>query len=383
MFTMDAGATQRRAAGLEKAGFDRGCGLMTAVPVDKDDQYVLNHCTRFLARDSTDPRHNFGQYEPSDPRATVCEAWRFPVVDSHFDGVSAVSSYGFNDVTFVYDGRASRPSSVGVVGTFGDLYATVPLRPVRFLRVDTGLQTVTLRVPKAQVHIYKFAVDGRFVLDPINPQRSIADNGQPWSRFFTDACQVPLVLSRREREVLGRLVTHLLPFRLAENRRFIREVYDKLDQAAREEQFPLAYRLDEEVGVVNYIDKVLARSEQHNADDYHTCLGIIDSLLRVRNGGVDPLLLPADDYVQLYDQMATDHVDGWDTARYGSPRYFLLLLRRHSMTGAFVHPKAGGNSGAAGWSYLEGRFTDAQGQTLFDWRRALEVPLGHNTDYRG
>ena len=53
------------------------------------------------------------------------------------------------------------------------------------------------------------------------------------------------------------------------------------------------------------------------------------------------------------------------------------------MTGAFVHPKAGGNSGAAGWSYLEGRFTDAQGQTLFDWRRALEVPLGHNTDYRG
>ena len=31
---------------------------MGAVLVDKDDQYVLNHCTRFLARDSTDSRHN-------------------------------------------------------------------------------------------------------------------------------------------------------------------------------------------------------------------------------------------------------------------------------------------------------------------------------------
>lgn len=356
---------------------------MGAVLVDKDDQYVLNHCTRFLARDSTDSRHNFGQYEPDDPRAVVCEAWRFPVVDSHYDGVSAESSYAYNDVTFVYDGRVSRPESVEVVGSFGDLFAPVPLRPVRFIGEDTGLHTVTLRVPKAQVHTYKLAVDGRYQLDPINPQRSVADNGQPWSRFFTDACQVPLVLSRREREVLGRLVTHLLPFRLAENRRSIQKAYDELDRAARGEEFPLAYRLDEEVGVVNYIDKVLARPEQHNADDYHTCLAIIDGLLRARTGGKDPLQLPIEDYAQLYNEMATDQVEGWDTSRYGSPRYFLLLLRRHAMTGAFVHPKAGGNSGAAGWSYLEGRFTDGQGQTLFDWRRALEVPLGHNTDYRG
>ncbi|HZA17468.1 MAG TPA: gluconate 2-dehydrogenase subunit 3 family protein [Pseudonocardiaceae bacterium] len=356
---------------------------MGAVLVDKDDQYVLNHCTRFLARDSTDSRHNFGQYEPDDPRAVVCEAWRFPVVDSHYDGVSAESSYAYNDVTFVYDGRVSRPESVEVVGSFGDLFAPVPLRSVRFIGQDTGLHTVTLRVPKAQVHTYKFAVDGRYQLDPVNPQRSVADNGQPWSRFFTDACQVPLVLSRREREVLARLVTHLLPFRLAENRQSIQEEYDKLDRAGRGEEFPLAYRLDEEVGTVNYIDKVLARPEQHNADDYRTCLAIVDGLLRARTGGKDPLQLPIEDYAQLYAEMATDQVEGWDTSRYSSPLNFLLLLRRHAMTGAFVHPKAGGNSGAAGWSYLEGRFTDGQGQTLFDWRRALEAPLGHNTDYRG
>ncbi|MGH3973424.1 MAG: hypothetical protein ACRDS9_08860 [Pseudonocardiaceae bacterium] len=33
-----------------------------------------------------------------------------------------------NDVTFVYDGCASRPASVKVVGSFGDLFA--PRRPV-------------------------------------------------------------------------------------------------------------------------------------------------------------------------------------------------------------------------------------------------------------
>src|SRR5262249_36807516 len=256
-------------------------------------------------------------------------------------------------------------------------------RRVRFLGEDTGRHAVTLGVPKGQVHSYVFIVDGRRELDPVNPQRSTADDGRPWSRFFTDNCQVPLALSRRERELLGRLVRHLLPFRLPENSTLIRRFYDTLDSDTRRQQFPLAYRLDEEVGVVNYIDKVIARVEQHNADDYHTCLGIIDRLLRARNGGLDPLLLPADDYARLYDEMATDHVDGWDTGRYGSPRFFLLLLRRHAMTGAFVHPKAGGNSGAAGWSYLETRYQDQAGQTLFDWRRAIEVPLGHNTDYRG
>jgi hypothetical protein len=356
---------------------------MAVTTVERDDQYVLNHCTRFLARDPGDPRHDFGQYDAGDPRAAICEAWRFPVVDSHYDGVSVETSFPHNDVTFVYDGRAAPPGPVAVVGTFGELWSPVPLRPVRFLGAETGLFSVTVRVPKAQVHVYQLLVAGGHVLDPINPQRVTLDNGSTWSRFFTDACQVPLVLGRRERDVLGRLVAHVLPFRSEENSRFLHRVYSALDRAARTTAFPLAYRLDEDVGVVNYIDKVLARSEQHNADDYRTCLAIIDALLRSRNGGADPLTLPADVYVDLYREMETDHVDGWDTGRYGSPRYFLLLLRRHAMTGAFVHPRSGGNSGTAGWMYLESRFRDDQDRTLFDWRRAIEAPLGHNTDYRG
>jgi len=351
--------------------------------VDKDDQYVLNQCTKYLARDTGDVRHNFGQYGPDDPRAGLAEAWRFPIVDSHWDGVSAETSYRFNDVTFVYDGRGAGAESVAVVGTFGELYAPVPLRALSFLGEPTGFFAVTVRVLKGQLHVYKFLVDGRHVLDAINPQRALLDNGKAWSRFFTEACQIPLELNRRERALLERLVAHLLPFRLAENRVFIRSVYDRLDRAARAEEFPLAYRLDEEVGVVNYIDKLIARSEQHNADDYHTCLRIIDGLLRSRFGGLDPLAAPPEMYAELYAQMQTDRVDGWDTSRYRSPQFFLLLLRRHAMTGAFVHPRHGGNSGAAGWMYLEDRFRDEDERTLFDWRGAVEAPLGRNTDYRG
>jgi hypothetical protein len=127
---------------------------------------------------------------------------------------------------------------------------------------------------------------------------------------------------------------------------------------------------------VNYIDKVVARAERHHIDDYRTCLDLIDEVLKARNPGRDPLTLPRDAFADLYGEMADDRVGGWDTSRYGSPRYFLLLLRRHAMTGAFVHPRHGGNSGTAGWAYLQSRYP-------FDWAAAMEAPLGRNTDYRG
>jgi hypothetical protein len=354
-----------------------------AVVIAKDDQYVLNHCTRFLARDGDERRHDFGQYDPGDGRAAICEAWRFPIVDAYYDGASAAASYGFNTVTFVFDGRQAPATEVAVTGTFTELYAPIPLRPVGFLGQPSGLWAVSVRVPKGEVHHYKLRVDGEWLQDPINPQTVELDNGRIWSRFFTDACQAPLVLGRRERDLLGRLVAHLLPFRLAENRRFVREVYEGIDRGQREERFPLAYRLDEEVGVVNYIDKLIARQERHNADDYRTCLALIDSVLRTRYPGRDPAALPPDVFTGLYDEMRANRVDGWDHARYGDPSFFLLMLRRHAMTGAFVHPKHGGNSGAAGWMYLEDRFRDEEGATLFDWRAAIEAPLGRNTDYRG
>jgi hypothetical protein len=58
------------------------------------------------------------------------------------------------------------------------------------------------------------------------------------------------------------------------------------------------------------------------------------------------------------------------------------LLRRHAVTTAFSHPRYAGNVGAAGWAYLEYRYADSNKQTLFDWRAALERPLGTNPYYR-
>jgi hypothetical protein len=81
---------------------------MPALLAPKDTTYVLNHCTKYLARDNSDARHNYGQYEPGDPRAKISEAWRFPIIDSYFDGQDYRASHAFNIVTFVYVNRDGR-----------------------------------------------------------------------------------------------------------------------------------------------------------------------------------------------------------------------------------------------------------------------------------
>ena len=51
---------------------------MSVQIVVRENQDILNHCTKYLARDGGGPRHNFGQYDPNDLPAHVCEAWRLP-----------------------------------------------------------------------------------------------------------------------------------------------------------------------------------------------------------------------------------------------------------------------------------------------------------------
>jgi hypothetical protein len=105
-------------------------------------------------------------------------------------------------------------------------------------------------------------------------------------------------------------------------------------------------------------------------------------VLRQHDPYVEPADMPDGVYDDLYSQMASDSVPGWDTSAYSSPSFFLKLLRRHTYEGAFTHPKYGGNVGAAGWAYLSERYTDpATGMTLFNWPRITEAPLGESTDY--
>jgi Gluconate 2-dehydrogenase subunit 3 len=358
--------------------------------VHKDSTYILNYCARSLARDNDDGRHNYGQDAAGDDRARIAEAWRFPIVDGYYDGVSLEDSQRFNIVTFVYVNRDERfDGGIALVGTFATLYEPIPLSRVD----DSVFWAVTVAVPKGQSHRYKFLVDGRLLLDPINPQQVELPDGTQWSRFFTDYCTDRLCFERWEESLLERLTSHVLPFRTTEGQRFLNIYYNNLDKQSKFTQYARAYRLDQPVGVVNFIDKLLARQEAHRLIDYKICLELIDRVLRLRDPYEEPSRMPAIAYADLYEQMAAGgSLAGWDYSRYSSPRFFLQLLRRHTHTGAFSHPKHGGNAGGVAWAYLANNLVDpatgalpsaAATPTCFDWRRGLEAPLGRNPEYRG
>ena len=348
------------------------------------DDYYLNFCAKHLARTNREPRHTYGcACGGDDPRTSLSECWRLPLIDAHHDPADPDGSAGVNAVSFVYDarGRAAEPE-VCVVGTFAGLHRNVPLRPVRFLGEPTGYQAVTVLVPKGQAHIYQFVADGVPELDPVNVQRVALDNGRVWSRFFTDGCTATLMFERWECRLLERLTAHVLPFRTRDGELFLKTFFDPGTRRPGAGAAP-AHRIDQAVGVVNFIDKVVAREERHHYTDYRLALSIVRDVLRSRFPGTDPADAPRAAFVALYDQMGRGDVPGWDYEKYHDPRYFLQLLRRHTITGAFAHPRYGGNTLAAGWAFLEDRYRDAAGDTLFDWRRAVESPLGANPDYRG
>jgi hypothetical protein len=330
-----------------------------------DHTGVLNLAAKYLSR-----RRDTAVGDYSEP-------WRFPIIDSDRAGETAQ-----NRVTFLWraadesDGRA-----VSVVGTFDNLWDATPCEPVQFDGAPTLYHAATVLVPKGQVHHYKFVADGQPMLDAINPQRVVLDNGIEWSRFFTDQCAIPVSFERRELAILARLTNEILPFTSDDAQKFMDLYYFTADKQARETALHQAFRLEQPVGAVNYIDKLLAREERHRLVDYKICVKLIDNVLRGRFPGLAAADISKDAYQALYNQMAADHVDGWDTSQYGSPNFFLQILRRHTYTGAFSHPRYGGNAGAAGWAWLEHRFRGPKAESCFNWQRAIESPFGASADY--
>lgn len=350
---------------------------MVATVVQKDDQYLLNHCTKYLARDITEPRHNPFGIADGQRRASISECWRFPVIDSH-DGIEA-DAYEWNDVTFIHAAEPDKPvPNVQLLSTCYRLDELLPLRQIG----DTPFSALTLILPKGYCFRYVFIVDGKVVLDEINPQEERLLNGERWSRFFTWAYNQPLTFERWEYTLVDRLTREILPFRTGDAQNF-------LDREANDGNVGHLYRLNVTVGVPNFIDKILAREERHHLHAYRTCLEMIRTVLLRRFPNKDPEFLDRDSYAALYSDMATNgdgnslFADGWNRTRYQDPYYFVYLLRRHAITGAFSHPKYGGNSGGMAWAYLEERFRTDAGETAFDWRRAIEWPLGNNKEYRG
>ena len=353
----------------------------------KSDRYVLNRCTKYLARFNTDRRHAYGT-DPA-PRDSVAEAWRFPVIDTYAGGISALADSAawnkYNEVTFIFSGDpAHTPSSVGVIGTFDNLHTPIPMKQAVFEGEPTRFWSVTYAVPKGEMHRYRFVVDnGAPINDPINPQQIRLDNGITWSRFFTESFTGPLVFERWELDLLDRLSTEILPFQTGDAANFLSRFYNYLDRNQKQAMYNNVFRMDSSVGEVNFIDNILAREEWHRLGDYKICLRMIDRILRTRDPYTDPCKMDTQYYQDLYEQMASGTVPGWDSSAYGSPQFFLTLLRRHMVMGALSHPKYGGNVGASGWAYLSERYSDAAGNTLFAWQRALEPDLGTNQDYVG
>jgi len=137
----------------------------------KDDQCVLNRCTKFLSRYNTDARHSYGAPGEQSQRDRIAEAWRFPVIDTYGGGADAVNDPAqfddYNEVTFIYAGADGRsPASVSVIGTFATLYEPIPLEPAIFEDEPTRFWSLTYVVPKddprAEVHILDA---GHFALD--------------------------------------------------------------------------------------------------------------------------------------------------------------------------------------------------------------------------
>lgn len=336
---------------------------MSVQVIESDDQYYLNYCHKHLARTV----------------AAKSPTWQFPIVAPY-----AAQSHQFSLVSFIYKANNLNDNlSVGVIGTFANLYEPVPMKSVQFLGEPTGFYAVSVLVPVGEVHRYKFVVNGQIELDPINPQRVTLETKQTWSRFFTHHCFTPVSFESWQLQLLYRLLDHMMPFQSEASENFLKRYYDGLDQQAKLNTKEGYYRLDNGVGEVNFIDKLLAKEESHHLIDYQLCLKEIDRLLRQRNPFVEPHKLSRQFYVNLYNEMATGQVAGWNYQAYGNPLYFLQLLRRHAVLGAFSHPKYGGNAGGAGWAYLSDRYLDDNGNTLFDWRAAIEQPLGLNQDYNG
>jgi hypothetical protein len=350
---------------------------MAATQVAKDAEYVYNHCTKALARDVRDARHSYFATDGDSPRGSISEPWRFPIVDAH-DGPEA-DAYEWNDVTFVYaEGitEPAAPADVALLTTAHALHEAIPMPRVE----DSAYRACTLKVRKGERHRYRFIVDGAPRLDPINPQTETLHTGDAWSSFFTWTYNQPISFERWEIVLLDRLTRHILPFNSPEAQNFLR-------RGANEGSVGHLYRLDVSLGVANYIDKIVAREERHHRYAYKTCLEMIERILRRRYPAKDPAFIEESAFTTLYDQLAVGapalFADGWDGARYGSPQHFLWLLRRHAWTGAFAHPKWGGNPGGLAWSYLAERFRADGGATAFAWWQAVEPPLGTSPEYRG
>src|SRR3954453_16306203 len=264
---------------------------MLATLVQKESDYVLNHCAKYLARANNDERHSFFGLDAGQERAAISEPWRFPLVDADDSGAADASEW--NHVTFIYRAPDNRPDiSVALLTPCIGLFVTAPLNPV----AESLYLALTFRVPKGQRHRYWFVVEGQSRIDAINPQTVTTPQGEIWSSFWTWNYNEPMNLERWEIALVERMTRALLPLQGRETRNLI-------ERGLNDGNVLHFFRMDIPVGVANYIDNILAREERHHLGSYRLCLPMIDRVLRRRHPGVEPVNVSDPDYKALFDDM--------------------------------------------------------------------------------
>lgn len=336
------------------------------------DNHLYDISTKYLARDKFNGEHSYFGHLENSSSGNFLEGWRFPVIEAHKLSSNTEIDLGFNEVTFVYraENPITSPNNIRVVGDFVQDSEGIPLTRL----ANSSYWTVTLKLTTGCVFNYGFIVDGEFILDPINSRRRNDRSLNPWSYFWTDYCREIVTFENWEIDILQRLTRHILPFQSQASKNFL----SKLDPKKAGKSLGMEFRFDLEVGVVNFIDKLVAGPELHQRNAYKNCLASINNVMRNRNPYKEPKSMQHTEYESLYNDMANNsNLGGWDYSTYQNPSYFLKLLRRHTILGAFSHPKYGGNAGAYAWDYL------AEQYGPFDWRQGLEKPWGTSQDYLG
>ncbi len=340
--------------------------------------HIYDLTAKYLSRDVGDwslsegtvRRHDYFGVNGAGVSGRYCESWRFPVVEAHGDReLTPEQRLEWNEVTFIYKlSEALATPEVVVAGLPNASVVNVPLQ-----RVEDSLymaRTVLLRA--ARVYRYALIVNGKVQPDPINPQRERLANGEEVSVFFTFGCFESVVLEKWELTLIKRITNHILPFNSREAELF----QNNPGGGPRKTLDPQLHKLDHAIGVANYIDKILAREERQHLPAYKSCLLQINRILRQRNPYLEPRDMPESMYETLYTEMSKGQVPGWKSDLYADPQYFLFLMRRHVWTGAFCHPKYGGNANSAGWHWLADQFP-------FDYALCQEPPYGRDPAYRG
>jgi len=286
----------------------------------------------------------------------------------------------FNHVNFVYFADSKDKINIYLIGDFDYLYKKRKLHQIFLNDSPTRFWAITLKLPIGNLFYYKFLVNNKLVTDPLNTLSKTLDNNIEWSVCFTHYYKNAIVFEKWEWVILQRLVSYLLPFKTDEFDTFVNKHQGQFNNMTRS----LVSQLNYDIGCVNFIDKLIAKDERHHIIDYKLCLKEIKRILLLLNQFQEPGEMDEYFYQRVYEIMINTDFSLWDKSRYEEPDYFIKVLRRHIITAAFSHPKYGGNTLALGWQFLNALLKENNEDNAgYDWRQAIEKPLGTNTEYAG